>query len=127
MVHYVSKVPQHPAMIPDLDEKEHKYFHRFCTWTAPDLAGSFSSGFWTRYTVTIAMSEPAVKHAVVALAALHEQYQGRRSLSLTDPGMQYSLSQCNKAISLLTKIDERDGYMGIPGHSTDCVYAFLRI
>lgn len=85
IVHYVSNAPNSPLSLPDGTRQEQRYFHRFCTWTVLDLAGPFSSEFWTRYTVTIARSEPAIKHAAIALAALHEQYQASRALSFAGP------------------------------------------
>jgi hypothetical protein len=51
---------------------EQRSFHFFCVNTAPQLTGLFESSFWDRFVLQAAHYEPAVRHAAIALGALHE-------------------------------------------------------
>ena len=68
--------------------------------TAPILAGHFDHSFWSHWVLRVADSEPAVRHAVVAIASLHE-----KSVTMRVPSTHadsFSLFQYNKAIRHLT-------------------------
>lgn len=54
------------------DEMELRYFQLFQSQAAPKLSGPFSSQFWTRLVLQESHSEPAIRHAVVAVGALHK-------------------------------------------------------
>lgn len=79
------------------DEK--RSFHFFQHVTAPCLSGDFDGGFWRVLVLQICQSEPAVKHAVLAVSSFHE--------AMTTPYMDaedrhsFALSQYNKAIANL--------------------------
>lgn len=79
------------------DEK--RSFHFFQHVTAPCLSGDFDGGFWRVLVLQICQSEPAVKHAVLAVSSFHE--------AMTTPYMDaedrhsFALSQYNKAIAYL--------------------------
>jgi hypothetical protein len=51
---------------------ELRYFKLFQSQAAPKLSGPFSSEFWTRLVLQESHSEPAIRHAVVAVGALHK-------------------------------------------------------
>ena len=68
--------------------------------TAPVLSGHFDHSFWSHWVLRVADSEPAVRHAVVAIASLHE-----KSVTMRVPSTHadsFSLFQYNKAIRQLT-------------------------
>lgn len=79
------------------DEK--RSFHFFQHVTAPCLSGDFDGVFWRVLVLQICQSEPAVKHAVLAVSSFHE--------AMTTPYMDaedrhsFALSQYNKAIAYL--------------------------
>jgi hypothetical protein len=58
--------------------------------------------FWLRYVVYIAISEPAIKHAILGLTALHERFRAKQSLELLEKDTAYALRHYTKAISILT-------------------------
>ena len=51
---------------------ERRHLDFFQQRTAPDFSGNFNSEFWSRLVLQVSHSEPAVRHAVVALGSLHE-------------------------------------------------------
>ena len=103
IVHYVSAPRRPPSTYPSLDEDERHYLHHFRTRTALDLAGVYNPDFWLRYTVHLVTAESAIKHAVIALAALHWKFEQNMNMSLAGHDIQYALSNYLKAINILTK------------------------
>lgn len=88
------------------DEKERRYFHFFCSRTAPQLAGFFDSNFWCRLLLQTTLCEPAVRHAVIALASTHERFEVDGSvLSRNDETFdgEFALRHYNQAINHLIK------------------------
>jgi len=84
-------------IIGELDER--RSFHHFRIRTADDLSGCFDSNFWNRLVLQLSHSEPAIKHALIALGDAHESYQAGRIDSFISPGL--ALQQYNRAISFL--------------------------
>ena len=82
-------------------------FHFFCIRTAPQLAGYFVSEFWERLIPLSTHQQPAIRHAVLALAALHERFENSddsilsSNLDLVHGG--FALQQYNRAIGYLIK------------------------
>jgi hypothetical protein len=92
--------------------------------TAPSLASYFDADFWTRLVFQMSYAEPSIRHAMVALGALHEKREnGVRMVPSLFPGVdppsgenamvlikhpdsqseQFALNQYNKAIMYLSK------------------------
>lgn len=75
----------------------------FATYSAPQLAGFFESGFWSK-CIQYSYTEPVILHAVSAIGALHESIlQGafldeRRKAQ----AVEFALTQCNRSIGYLT-------------------------
>lgn len=84
-------------VIGELDER--RSFHHFRIRTADDLSGCFDSNFWNRLVLQLSHTEPAIKHALIALGSAHENYQAGRVDSFISPGL--ALQQYNAAISSL--------------------------
>ena len=103
MIHYVSIPTRTPSSHPDLDAIEHRYLHHFRTRTALELAGVHNPEFWLRYASHVALSEPAIKHAAIALSALHQSFAESRNMVPFGADMTYPLRQYTKAISTLTE------------------------
>jgi len=76
--------------------------------SAPQLAGYFDSPFWQRMVLQAGRHEPAVKHAIAAIGALHEKLlTGKIDSGQThDRRTRFALEQCNRSIQFLIKPQE---------------------
>ena len=102
-MHYVS-IPTAPLNPwPDLDGKEQYLLHEFQIRTGPELAGVHNAEFWLRYVVHIGSSEPAIKHAILGITVLQQQYSRGTMLATFGEDTAYALREYTKSISLLTK------------------------
>ena len=86
---------------------ERRSFHFFRSRTAPQLAGYFVSEFWERLIPLSTHQQPAIRHAVIALAALHERFENSddsilsSNYDIVQGG--FALQQYNRAIGYLIK------------------------
>ena len=87
-------------MVPG-DKEERRYLEYFRGKTAPKFAGDYDPGFWDHLLLQIGHAEPAVRHAIVALASLHEVYSVHHRYK--PGGDQYSLKQYNKSLAGLNR------------------------
>ena len=86
------------------DPEERRVFDFFRNESGPSFAGYFSVPFWDSVILNIAQTEPAVKHALVALGSLHESYYRNEAREDCLQGTCYilALQQYNRAITSLT-------------------------
>ena len=95
------------SLLPEVlgDAAERRSFHFFRSRTAPQLAGYFVSDFWDCLVPLSTHHQPAIKHAVVALASLHERFENNDSSILSSnydiAQGSFSLKQYNRAIHCL--------------------------
>ncbi|KAK0711318.1 hypothetical protein B0H67DRAFT_602120 [Lasiosphaeris hirsuta] len=95
------------------DEK--RSFHFFQHVTAPCLSGDFDGVFWRVLVLQICQTEPAVKHAVLAVSSLHEGMMAMAPYAEADDRHSFALSQYNKAIAcLLDQMREVDAKPLVP-------------
>ena len=85
--------------------KECRSFHFFCDRTLPQLSGFYGCEFWDRLVLQATHCEPAIRHGIIALGALHERFENDdnpilRSGSQQDPA-DFALQQYNLAIKYL--------------------------
>ena len=89
------------------DQTEHRSFCFFRERTAPQLAGYFASESWDCLLPLSTHYQPAIRHAVVALAALHERFENNDNSILSSnydiARGGFALQQYNRAISCLIK------------------------
>lgn len=89
------------------DRAERRSFSFFQDRTAPQLAGLFESQFWDCLLPLSANYQPAIRHAVVALAALHERFENNDNSVLSSnydiAQGGFALQQYNRAIGCLIK------------------------
>ena len=87
------------------DRQEQHSLQFFVQHSAPQLAGYFDSPFWQRMVLQAGRHEPAVRHAIAAIGALHEKLlAGSVSPDQSqDRKTQFALEQCNKSIQHLVK------------------------
>jgi hypothetical protein len=94
-----------PAIGVPGEDLELRYFQLFQNQAAPELSAPFNSQFWTRLVLQESYSEPAIRHAVVAVGALHKtMVEYSKSSSENDSGPiqkehhDFALRQFHKAI-----------------------------
>ncbi|KAL8855681.1 MAG: hypothetical protein Q9178_007692 [Gyalolechia marmorata] len=87
------------------DDTERRSFAFFKDRTLAEISGYFPSDFWERLVPLAAFHEPALKHASIALASLHERFEkGDRSILKSNKDVAeggFALQQYNKAIRCL--------------------------
>jgi len=122
-----------PGVIPCLSQPEWDAFHFFRTMTVLKLPGVFGSDFWEKLVFQISFREPAVLHAVIALAALHRRGvtpgQLRRPITAVDhtgaaamdANERLALQQYNKAIRHLRPHLENQGSESVRITLASCV------
>lgn len=59
-----------PIIFVPGSEEERRYYQLFCDQTASELGGYFPTDFWNRIVLQEPLSEPFIRHAVVAIRAL---------------------------------------------------------
>ncbi|RBA17410.1 hypothetical protein FPRO05_02134 [Fusarium proliferatum] len=88
-----------PQTLPITNTKEVRSLSFFHHVVAPVLSGPFDGSFWTYFVVQMAQSEPAARHAVLAISSLFESFEPTRE-SVAD---EFAIMHYNKAISILTR------------------------
>lgn len=83
-----------------LTATERRYLELFRMHTSGQCAGSIMDDFWQRLIHQISEKEPAVRHATIAISAIHWH-----SLNEANAGndVSFPIQQCNKAIASLRK------------------------
>ncbi|PYI01602.1 hypothetical protein BO78DRAFT_246430 [Aspergillus sclerotiicarbonarius CBS 121057] len=104
--------------------KERHYVQFFCMHTAHALSGFFPSDFWTKFLPQLSHRNPAVRHAVIAVGALHQrQLQGRLLSGNTPPRETdaFTLQQYNKSIHSFLQQMGNPTDLGIDSMLIQCV------
>jgi hypothetical protein len=98
------------------DVQERRSFEFFCQRTVPELSGAFDNDeFWQRLLLQATHHEPAIRHAAVAVGALHERFENSVDANLTfklnEKKTQdaFALQQYSKAIKALLGPQEVQG------------------
>ena len=92
---------------PTQDPMEQRLLYFFTTFTAPMLRGNFSPEFWERKVLQAAVAEPSIRHAVIAIGAIHEDFSSRLQIHDSDyepPIQAFALRQYTKAIRHLHQL-----------------------
>ncbi|TVY82505.1 Beauvericin cluster-specific repressor BEA4 [Lachnellula suecica] len=86
--------------------QEKRGFHYFLTETAPELSGFYTTGFWEYLILQTSAVEPSLRHSVIAIGALHEEFSQKRLEQLPgneSQGIAFAMSQYTKAIGHLRR------------------------
>lgn len=91
------------------DALERRTFDFFRSRTAPCVSGYFSDPVWDRIVLQLSHSEPAVRHAVNALGALHEERQLRHTADQNGTDAQlvktgFPLAQYSRALNAMQSL-----------------------
>jgi hypothetical protein len=89
---------------PDIDRLELRALDFFRDVTVPEIQGESYTRIWHNYILPMAHNEPALKHAVVALGSLHEEYLENPDFP-ANRYCNYPFRHYGKAISLVMKLD----------------------
>lgn len=101
--------PNNPLTSPFTTVRELQSFRFFQEKTVPELLGYFDSNFWGSSVLQLGNSEPAIQHAIIALGAVHEQFQNAGLVAAgpttedDDARALFPLQQFDKAIQHLNK------------------------
>jgi hypothetical protein len=103
--------PQVPLpSMPGLDlnsSQEQEAFHFFKHYTASELSGFFDASFWQFEVLQASHTLPAIRHAIIAMAAMHRKFiVGRMPVvpdEASDKQLQFALKQSIRAIQELRK------------------------
>lgn len=96
MIHYTANLPTALNTSITRNAKEQRSFEHFRTRTAPDLVSCFDSELWSGYVLQLAHNEPAVRHVVIAIGCLHEQFESAAISQLGDS--HFALKQYTRSI-----------------------------
>ncbi|KAH7319427.1 hypothetical protein BKA65DRAFT_102129 [Rhexocercosporidium sp. MPI-PUGE-AT-0058] len=85
--------------------EEKRGFDFFLRNTAVELSGYYDPSFWGKLVLAASSQKPSLRHAVIALGALHEDFSRKRlgpsTPSDEDQGNQFALNQYAKAMGEL--------------------------
>ena len=96
IINYVAQLEDTPCIQPTREHLEQRSLTFFTTRTVPELAGGFDAELWSRYILRTAYYEPAIRHAVIALGALHEWFENAGDPQIS--ASEFGLQQYGKAI-----------------------------
>ncbi|KAG9244158.1 hypothetical protein BJ878DRAFT_567806 [Calycina marina] len=97
----ISTIQRAFAHLPGTVE-EKRSFSYFIQNTVPELSGYFETGFWESLIVQASTSEPSLRHALIAIGSLHEDFVAQRQMYQTKEES-LAVAQYAKAIRYLRK------------------------
>ncbi|KAL3457269.1 hypothetical protein BJX64DRAFT_20791 [Aspergillus heterothallicus] len=100
-----------PQSLPGLDQQEKSHLDRFRHLVSGRLSEPFGSYFWNSLVLQMALSEPAVVHASIALTSAYELFLSGfgSNAAAAASTMPFLLRQYNRAIrALTTKVESND-------------------
>lgn len=95
-----SPVSPHTPGTPT-ERRSFDFFHKN---TSVNFSGFFNSDFWNRVILAAGNEEDCLRHALVAVSALHERFEAgfpMRPKTACDNGYMFALAQYNKSIQKL--------------------------
>ncbi|KAF5677547.1 hypothetical protein FHETE_1598 [Fusarium heterosporum] len=96
--------PTQPRLLPVSDAWDIRSLSFFHHTVAPFLSGPYDGSFWTYFVAQTTYSEPAVRHTVLAISSLFENF-GALPTSKPDVN-RFAISHYNKAINILVNDPE---------------------
>jgi len=100
---YLALIPTLP--FESIEEQENLHF--FQNYALPEMTGIFTSDFWQREILQAAQIQPAIRHSITALGAMHRRHMSGTSSSVPDDSSDaqlcFALHQSNRAIQEITR------------------------
>lgn len=97
-----------PSSYADLDFTALRSLNFFLNSTALQLEQPFESGTWSRAISCLMHYQPAVKHALIALAALHENYQHTSKSVFAEQRKLLALEHYGRSINAVVQSNVQD-------------------
>jgi Fungal specific transcription factor domain/Fungal Zn(2)-Cys(6) binuclear cluster domain len=94
-----SQIYQAPSHSLFGNEQEQRYFHVFCSQTAPQLGGFFEKNLWQTLVLQACETESPLRHAIIALGALNIASSPRRHKGPVSSNRQFAFREYSKAVS----------------------------
>lgn len=104
-VHYVPYIDKSPNQLPEIGMEEKRALSIFREKMAPEAASVFCNKLWSSIIPLMVSYEPAVKHAVVALATVYEQYF-TSLYEAQQPASHLALEHYGKAMAQIAKLHD---------------------
>jgi hypothetical protein len=83
--------------------EEKRGFDYFLCNTAAELSGYYDSSFWEHLILAASTQKPSLRHAVIAIGALHEDFRQKGAPSADDSKSQFAINQYSKALGALRR------------------------
>ncbi|KAF9873169.1 C6 zinc finger domain protein [Colletotrichum karsti] len=87
-----------PQQLTAHDQREGRAFQFFSHMVGPVLSGPTDSYFWTHLVVQFSHFEPAVRHAVLAISSLYEDFHGGQRVTRQKEGNAFAIRHYSAAI-----------------------------
>lgn len=86
--------------------REKRGFEYFATTTASELTGFYDPNFWEQLVLQASSADPSLRHAVIAIGSLHEEFANKRLSYYKDNDVHaetFAINQYAKAIGHLRR------------------------
>ncbi|KAF3393632.1 hypothetical protein DPV78_009661 [Talaromyces pinophilus] len=80
-----------------LSQRERSHFEFFIRNTSSQCSVFYGYDFWQRIVPRYTEAEPSLRHAVIAVGALHRNFEDSQ-LNSQEPDFSFAIQQCNRAI-----------------------------
>ncbi|WYZ46200.1 hypothetical protein EsH8_IX_000425 [Colletotrichum jinshuiense] len=95
-----------PQQLTAHDQREGRAFQFFSHMVGPVLSGPMDTYFWTHLVIQFSHFEPAVRHAVLAVSSLYEDFHGGARVTRQKPGNNFALRHYGAAIQRIKSADD---------------------
>ncbi|KAF2636826.1 hypothetical protein P280DRAFT_459141 [Massarina eburnea CBS 473.64] len=119
-------LPRTLSPFPGTNPLEERSFSYFKTRTIPQFSAPYGSDFWSRLVLQVGDREPSVRHALVALGALHEDFEAQALMNSVKRSESVSLRRFagiyySKALSVLSVYIGDHSWEGLVVSLTCCI------
>ncbi|CAG8971586.1 hypothetical protein HYALB_00009235 [Hymenoscyphus albidus] len=83
--------------------QEKRGFSYFINQTSPELNGFYANGFWDALLLQASHGEPSLRHTVIAISTLHEEFTRKREERGVAESLAFALNQYTKALGHLRR------------------------
>ncbi|OBR02725.1 C6 zinc finger domain protein [Colletotrichum higginsianum IMI 349063] len=95
-----------PQQLTAHDQREGRAFQFFSHMVGPVLSGPMDAYFWTHLVVQFSHFEPAVRHAVLAISSLYEDFHDGARVTRQKPGNDFALRHYGAAIQRIKSAED---------------------
>ncbi|RMJ19487.1 hypothetical protein BHE90_000285 [Fusarium euwallaceae] len=93
-------VPAKPGKMASKEGRAQEFFYQK---TVPELSGFFGKSFWNT-VLQFSLTEPAIRHATIALATLHEEHSSPMTANMQPrDNLKFAIQSYNRSIGTVLK------------------------